>query len=333
MYYYLHERLPGVREGIRRSDRPVCGRRRGAQQPRAVPDVPAEHAQGRRRDAAGREDPAEPRALPREPGAVLGLQRRLPGRRAGGARDAGARAVRRCWRWPSPSWDRASWPEAADDLSRPGEDRRAGRVVHGVRSRRPGDCTRAASRTPARILTQGAAADLASKDTDRAANKFAALAYTQLLRRQKAAAIAAAEQGAGEQPGREDPIPGRAGVRRGGRDREGRRALGRASAPNSRPSLRPTRKIIDGLTALKNGTPRRAIKDLTRGQRPARHVDRPLRSRAGLSGSRRVPAGRFRVRSLPQAPRRGPVAVPGRGAHVRLLPARLLLPGPRARRR
>ncbi|HVG83030.1 MAG TPA: protein kinase [Vicinamibacterales bacterium] len=45
-----------------------------------------------------------------------------------------------------------------------------------------------------RILTQGAAADLAAKDRDRAANKFAALAYAELLRQRKPAAVAAAEK-------------------------------------------------------------------------------------------------------------------------------------------
>ena len=45
-----------------------------------------------------------------------------------------------------------------------------------------------------RIFTEGAAADLAAEDPDRAANKLAALAYTQLLRQQRAAAIAAADK-------------------------------------------------------------------------------------------------------------------------------------------
>ncbi len=45
-----------------------------------------------------------------------------------------------------------------------------------------------------RILEQGAAADLAAKDPDGAANKFCALAHVQLLRGQKAAAIAAADK-------------------------------------------------------------------------------------------------------------------------------------------
>jgi eukaryotic-like serine/threonine-protein kinase len=45
----------------------------------------------------------------------------------------------------------------------------------------------------ARILTEGATADLAAKQKDRAAEKFAPLAYTALLREQKGPALAAAE--------------------------------------------------------------------------------------------------------------------------------------------
>lgn len=45
-----------------------------------------------------------------------------------------------------------------------------------------------------RILTQGAAADLAGKNPDKAAIKFAAIAYVQLIRQQKSAAIASADK-------------------------------------------------------------------------------------------------------------------------------------------
>jgi tetratricopeptide (TPR) repeat protein len=45
-----------------------------------------------------------------------------------------------------------------------------------------------------RILEQGAAADLAAKSPDAAANKFAALAYTQLSKGQKGLAVKAAEK-------------------------------------------------------------------------------------------------------------------------------------------
>ena len=46
----------------------------------------------------------------------------------------------------------------------------------------------------ARIFTQGAAADLAEREVDRAAYKFAALAYAEVVRERYAAAIAAAEK-------------------------------------------------------------------------------------------------------------------------------------------
>ena len=45
-----------------------------------------------------------------------------------------------------------------------------------------------------RLFEQGAAADLVAKNTERAATKFADLAHTQLLRGQKAAAVAAADK-------------------------------------------------------------------------------------------------------------------------------------------
>jgi serine/threonine protein kinase/tetratricopeptide (TPR) repeat protein len=45
-----------------------------------------------------------------------------------------------------------------------------------------------------RVLEQGAASDLAAKDPDGAANKFAALAHVQILRGQKQAAVAAADK-------------------------------------------------------------------------------------------------------------------------------------------
>ena len=306
-----------------------CGRRRGTQQPRAVPDVPAGHAQGRRRDAPGREGAAEPCALPGEPRAVLrptAVTSRPPRTEAQAMQQPGLFG---CLRWRSRRLGQGQLPQAAATYREPGQDRRPGRVLHGVRPRRPGDLRRPVHRTPRESSRRAQPRTWPSKDTDRAANKFAALAYTQLLRRQNAAAIAAAEQGAGEQPGREDPVPGRPGVRRGGRDRQGRRALGRPRrrAAGGAPGLRPDHRRPDGAEERK---PAPGHQGPDGGQRPARHVDRPLRSGAGLPGSRRVPAGRFRVRPLHQAPRRGPVPVPGRGADVRLLPARLLLPGPGA---
>ena len=47
-------RLPAVRQGVRRTHRPIRGRSRRAQPARAVPDAAAGHARRGRRDAAGR---------------------------------------------------------------------------------------------------------------------------------------------------------------------------------------------------------------------------------------------------------------------------------------
>ena len=52
----------------------------------------------------------------------------------------------------------------------------------------------------ARILTQGAAADVAAKKTDNAARKYAALGNIEEIQGKHAAAISDTEQGVGEQP-------------------------------------------------------------------------------------------------------------------------------------
>ena len=176
--------------------------------------------QGRGGDAAGRGNPAQARALPRQSGAVRELRGRFPDwRNRRRERSQEPERLWRCWPWRLPSWDRASC------LRRPKPTRSLGTIdalgasfaASGL-----GDLAVYEGRfsDAVRILEQGAAADLAAKNPDRAAAKFASLAYAQLLRGQKGAAIAAAEQGAGEQQGREDPIPGGASLRRGGRDRQ-----------------------------------------------------------------------------------------------------------------
>ena len=114
----------------------------------------------------------------------------------------------------------------------------------------------------ARIFTQGAAADVAAKDTDRAANKFAALAYTQLLRRQNVAALAAADKAlANSQAAKIRFLAARVFVEAGATAKAG--ALSAALGAELQAEPQAYALIIDGLTALKNGNPRRAIKDLT----------------------------------------------------------------------
>ncbi|HSP90601.1 MAG TPA: protein kinase, partial [Vicinamibacterales bacterium] len=114
----------------------------------------------------------------------------------------------------------------------------------------------------AKIFTQGAAADLAAKDTDRAANKFAALAYTQLLRGQHAAALAAAEKAlANSQAAKIRFLAARVFVEAGAAEKAGTISAALGAELQAEPQAYAL--IIDGLTALKNGNPRRAIKDLT----------------------------------------------------------------------
>jgi len=114
----------------------------------------------------------------------------------------------------------------------------------------------------ARIFTQGAAADLAAKDTDRAADKFAALAYTQLLRRQNVAALAAAEKAlANSQAVKIRFLAARVFVETGATARAGTLSAALGAELQAEPQAYSL--IIDGLTALKNGNARGAIRDLT----------------------------------------------------------------------
>jgi tetratricopeptide (TPR) repeat protein len=114
----------------------------------------------------------------------------------------------------------------------------------------------------ARIFTQGAASDLASKDSDRAASKFAALAYVQLLRRQNGAAVLAAEKAlANSQTVKIRFLAARVFVEAGQTARAGALSASLGAEIQSEPQAYAL--VIDGLTALKNGNARRAIKDLT----------------------------------------------------------------------
>jgi hypothetical protein len=120
---------------VRRSGDALLGGRVGAEQSGALSHEPAQHAESGRRDAPGRQDPAQTRAVSRQPGAVPGLQRRFQGCRAGSTGDSRAVPVRAarariCAARSEPSGRcRGHLP---DDR----QDRRARRVVHGVRARR-----------------------------------------------------------------------------------------------------------------------------------------------------------------------------------------------------
>ena len=114
----------------------------------------------------------------------------------------------------------------------------------------------------ARIYAQGAAADLALKDTDRAANKFAALAHVMLLRQQKTAAIAAADDAlANSNAVKIRFLAARVFVDAGESDRANTLAASLASELQVEP--RAYAKVIEGDAAMKRGDPRGAIKALT----------------------------------------------------------------------
>jgi tetratricopeptide (TPR) repeat protein len=113
-----------------------------------------------------------------------------------------------------------------------------------------------------RILTEGAARDLASKDPDRAANKFAALAQAHLQQRQYTAAIAAAEKAlANSSAVKIRFLAARVFVEGGAVSKAGAISAGLGAELQAEP--RAYAAIIDGLTALKNGNARKAIKELT----------------------------------------------------------------------
>ena len=111
-------------------------------------------------------------------------------------------------------------------------------------------------------LGEGIAADLASKDTDRAANKYAALAYAHLQRHQNAEAIAAAEKAlAASNAVKIRFLAARALVEAGAAEKAGALSASLGEELQSEPQAYAA--IIDGLTALKNGNTRKAIKELT----------------------------------------------------------------------
>ncbi len=113
-----------------------------------------------------------------------------------------------------------------------------------------------------RILREGALVDLRSNNSDRAAAKYAALAYAQLLRQQKSAALEAAESAlANSQAAKVRFLASRVFVEMGEIARARKLAAGLASEFQSEPQA--LAKVIEGEIAIKNRNPREAIKILT----------------------------------------------------------------------
>jgi len=113
-----------------------------------------------------------------------------------------------------------------------------------------------------RIFTEGAANDLSSQDTDRAASKFAQLAYTRVLRQQKGAAIAAADKAlANSKAVKIRFLAARVLVEAGATDRARSLAAGLASEFQAEPQAYG--KIVEGEITLKNGDARAAVTAFT----------------------------------------------------------------------
>ncbi len=111
----------------------------------------------------------------------------------------------------------------------------------------------------AQILTQGAAKDLESNDLELSASKLAALAYTQLLRQQRAAAIAAADKAlATSKAVKIRFLAARIFVEAGAAAKARALAAGLGSELLAEPQAYA--KIIEGEAALKNRDARGAVK-------------------------------------------------------------------------
>jgi eukaryotic-like serine/threonine-protein kinase len=114
----------------------------------------------------------------------------------------------------------------------------------------------------ARILGEGAAADAAAQEPNRAAAKFAALAYAQLSRGQNAAAIAAANSALkNSQIVKIRSLAGRTLAEAG--DLTAARSVAASLASEIQAEPRAHAKIIEGLIFLKGGDAPRAITALT----------------------------------------------------------------------
>jgi tetratricopeptide (TPR) repeat protein len=114
----------------------------------------------------------------------------------------------------------------------------------------------------ARTFADGALRDLASKDPDRAANKFAALAYTHMLLTQRSEAVSAAEKALAISTTRKIRfLVARVLVDAGELARA--RTLAANLASELQIESRAYAKVVEGNAALKVGEPTRAIKALT----------------------------------------------------------------------
>ncbi len=113
-----------------------------------------------------------------------------------------------------------------------------------------------------KLLTAGAAADEKAKSPDKAANKYVALAYAQVQRNQKAAAIAAAEKAlAISQNARARFLAARMLLEAGATAKAEKIAAGLSAELLAEPQAYGS--ILEGLRVLSSGNHRLAVKHLT----------------------------------------------------------------------
>jgi tetratricopeptide (TPR) repeat protein len=113
-----------------------------------------------------------------------------------------------------------------------------------------------------RILQQGAAADLAAKNPDNAAEKFAALAHMQILRGQKGPAIAAATKASAMSQGIPARVLAAQTFAEAGEIAKAEK-LASGLASELQPGPQAYAKLIDGELALQRGEKNEAIKMFT----------------------------------------------------------------------
>jgi tetratricopeptide (TPR) repeat protein len=113
----------------------------------------------------------------------------------------------------------------------------------------------------ARILTEGAAADIAANNADRAAAKFAALAHAHVSRGQTAAAVAAAEKAVANSKAPKIRFAAARVLAEAG-EVERARVLATGLAAELQAEPQAYAKIVEGVIALNGGDPRAAVKVL-----------------------------------------------------------------------
>lgn len=112
-----------------------------------------------------------------------------------------------------------------------------------------------------KLLEKGAGADLAAKSNDSAADKYAALSYTQMMRGDKKEAVAAAEKALATSPSVKIRfLAARTFVEAG--ELAKAQKLAKDLSSDIRPGPQAYGKVIEGLIALKDKDHAKAIKDL-----------------------------------------------------------------------